>query len=129
MTYFSGFFFLDGLWLRKIANFMIMGSSRDEFTLLLQNSVTISVGFQPPCWWPVRWTPTRHFHTKLFKFVWVISPNISRILKIALTWILTWILVYTCLISFPRFWWLFIGWFNFYLWHLVKEKIGNKYWS
>ena len=50
---------------------MFMSSSRDEFTLLSQNSVTdVFVGFRSPCWCPSGWTPTWRLHTKPNTKIW-----------------------------------------------------------
>ena len=71
-TYFGEFGYLNSSCIRKSIILMFLSSSRDEFTLLWQNSVTdVSVGFRPPCRWPSGWAPAWRLHT---------------IRKIAVTW-------------------------------------------
>ena len=73
-----------------------MSFSRDEFKLLLQNSVTdISVGFRPPCWCPWEAPTWWRLHTKLSKFTYTISPNVAHMKNTAQTWILA--RVFVCL--------------------------------
>ena len=62
VTYFGEFGYLNSSCIRKRIILMFLSSSREQFTLLKQNSVTaVSVGFRPPRWCPLRFgTDLRH---------------------------------------------------------------------
>ena len=55
------FGYLNKSCIRKSVILMFFSSSRNKFTLLWQNSVTVSVGFRPPCWCPNEWAPAWRF--------------------------------------------------------------------
>jgi len=69
VTYFGEFCYLNSSCIRKSITLMFMSSSRNEFTLLYQNSVTdVFVGFRPPCWCPSGWAPAWRLLTNFYKF-------------------------------------------------------------
>ena len=70
--------YLNSSSIRKSITLMFMSSSRSKFTLLEQNSVTdVSVGFRPQYWSSSGWAPAWRLHTKLYKFGYNISSDIS----------------------------------------------------
>ena len=70
VIYFGKFGRLNSSFIRKKSNnITFLSSSRDEFALVLQNSVTdVSAGFRPPYWRPYEWTPDWRLHTNIYKF-------------------------------------------------------------
>ena len=75
MTYLGEYYYLNSSCIRKSIALMFMSSSRDKFSLSLQNSVTdVSIYFRPPCWCPSGWAPAWRIHKNFFKYI---SPDIS----------------------------------------------------
>ena len=61
VTYFGKFGYLNSSCIRKRIILMFLSSSREQFTLLKQNSVTaVSVGFRPPPRCPSRFGTDLH---------------------------------------------------------------------
>ena len=113
VTYFGEFVYLNSSCIRKNIILLFLSSSRNKFTLLQQNSVTdVFVDFRPRCWCPCRWILAWRLHTMSIN-LGKTFPRISRLRKIAVTWILARVLAYLpFLFSFLRFWTLSITRFS-----------------
>ena len=94
VTYFGEFGYLNSSCTRKSIILFFLSSSRDEFTLLQQNSVRhVFVDFWPPCWCPCRWAPAWRLHTNLYNLGKTFL-RISRLRNIAVIWILVTVSAY-----------------------------------
>ena len=103
------FCYLNSSSVKKCITIMFMTSSRCKFTLLQKNSATdVCVGFRPPCWSSSGWAPAWVKH--------LLGYLVYQLFLRPKSWRGS---LYIYLLSFPRFWALFVEWFWFLFWSIL----------